>query len=101
MTTEYTNADAQQPLIPEQQEALDEVEEVVSNPFTRAVARRLIDENQISFTIPDTFTYIEHRPWGSGVFSPFKSLKVSEFLYPSVWRFHWALMWLQALCVQQ
>ena len=75
MTTEYTNADAQQPLIPEQQEALDEVEEVVSNPFTRAVARRLIDENQISFTIPDTFTYIEHRPWGSGVFSPFKSLE--------------------------
>ena len=74
MTTEYTNADAQQPLIPEQQEASDvevhdrsdEAEEVVPNPFTREDATQLLSFDGTSCTIPpNTFTAIGNKAFGS------------------------------------
>ena len=83
MTTEYTNNDDQLPIHPQKQEdsfagdhdSSDEEEEVEPNPFTKEDALRLIDIDQISFTIPDTFTSIVDGDWEDGVFSPFKSLQ--------------------------
>jgi len=101
MTTEFTNNEnaTQLNLLPEEQATSNEddqinqddgnqarsdaedhgdtaeAEVVVPNPFTRADAERLIDKDQISFTVPDTFTYIADGEYGEGVFTPFRSLE--------------------------
>jgi len=102
MTTEFTNNEnaTQLNLLPEEQATSNEddqinqddgnqarsdaedhgdtaeAEVVVPNPFTRADAGRLVDVDQISFTIPDTFTYIaDGMGVGDGVFTPFRSLE--------------------------